>query len=110
VFSLGEFGHFGQSNHHAPVFFHSLSTWLLSPSQRSFDTISNAYIRTCRYDSAFIGGTIELPAFQAQFGLDKLSEGEIAFTSSNIVSTYQAGESNATLLNCLQFEYSGLRC
>ncbi|CEL63140.1 putative quinate permease OS=Neosartorya fischeri (strain ATCC 1020 / DSM 3700 / FGSC A1164 / NRRL 181) GN=qutD PE=3 SV=1 [Rhizoctonia solani AG-1 IB] len=43
------------------------------------------------YDSAFIGGTIELPAFQAQFGLDKLSEGEIAFTSSNIVSTYQAG-------------------
>ncbi|EUC61117.1 sugar porter (SP) family MFS transporter [Rhizoctonia solani AG-3 Rhs1AP] len=43
------------------------------------------------YDSAFIGGTIELSAFQAQFGLDKLSEGELAFTSSNIVSTYQAG-------------------
>ncbi|KDN45704.1 hypothetical protein RSAG8_04788, partial [Rhizoctonia solani AG-8 WAC10335] len=43
------------------------------------------------YDSAFIGGTIELPAFQAQFGLDKLSEDELAFTSSNILSTYQAG-------------------
>ncbi|CAE6451579.1 unnamed protein product [Rhizoctonia solani] len=43
------------------------------------------------YDSAFIGGTIELPAFQAQFGLDKLNEDELAFTSSNIVSTYQAG-------------------
>ncbi|CAE7095715.1 unnamed protein product [Rhizoctonia solani] len=42
------------------------------------------------YDSAFIGGTIELPAFQAQFGLDKLNEDELAFTSSNIVSTYQA--------------------
>ncbi|KAF8674908.1 Permeases of the major facilitator superfamily [Rhizoctonia solani] len=43
------------------------------------------------YDSAFIGGTIELLAFQAQFGLDQLSEDELAFTSSNIVSTYQAG-------------------
>ncbi|CAE6505297.1 unnamed protein product [Rhizoctonia solani] len=43
------------------------------------------------YDSAFIGGTIELPAFQNQFGLDKLSEDKLAFTSSNIVSTYQAG-------------------
>ncbi|KAF8755636.1 Permeases of the major facilitator superfamily [Rhizoctonia solani] len=43
------------------------------------------------YDSAFIGGTIELLAFQAQFGLDQLNEDELAFTSSNIVSTYQAG-------------------
>ncbi|GAB1522311.1 hypothetical protein RhiTH_005425 [Rhizoctonia solani] len=42
------------------------------------------------YDSAFIGGTIELLAFQAQFGLDQLNEDELAFTSSNIVSTYQA--------------------
>ncbi|ELU42434.1 sugar (and other) transporter domain-containing protein [Rhizoctonia solani AG-1 IA] len=46
---------------------------------------------TSRYDSAFIGGTIELLAFQAQFGLDQLNEDELAFTSSNIVSTYQAG-------------------
>ncbi|QRW23411.1 Sugar (and other) transporter [Rhizoctonia solani] len=53
--------------------------------------ISNAYVCTRSYDSAFIGGTIELLAFQAQFGLDQLSEDELAFTSSNIVSTYQAG-------------------
>ncbi|CAE6540540.1 unnamed protein product [Rhizoctonia solani] len=43
------------------------------------------------YDSAFIGGTIDLASFQSQFGLDKLSEEELAFTSSNIVSTYQGG-------------------
>lgn len=43
------------------------------------------------YDSAFIGGTINLPAFQRQFGLTDASPSEKAALSSNIVSTFQAG-------------------
>lgn len=43
------------------------------------------------YDSAFIGGTLALPSFSHQFGLDKMSTSQKAFTSSNIVSTYQGG-------------------
>ncbi|KAG9127253.1 hypothetical protein FRC07_015111 [Ceratobasidium sp. 392] len=43
------------------------------------------------YDSAFIGGTLALPSFASQFGLDKMSALEKTFTSSNIVSTYQGG-------------------
>lgn len=42
------------------------------------------------YDSAFIGGTLSLPAFQSTFGLAKASASEKASLSSNIVSTYQA--------------------
>ncbi|CCO37755.1 putative quinate permease AltName: Full=Quinate transporter [Rhizoctonia solani AG-1 IB] len=43
------------------------------------------------YDSAFIGGTLALPSFSHQFGLDKMSTSEKSFTSANIVSTYQGG-------------------
>ncbi|CAK7221289.1 hypothetical protein SBRCBS47491_004477 [Sporothrix bragantina] len=43
------------------------------------------------YDSAFIGGTLSLPAFQSTFGLATASASEKATLSSNIVSTYQAG-------------------
>lgn len=43
------------------------------------------------YDSAFIGGTLALPSFKDEFGLDKESASALAFTSANIVSTYQAG-------------------
>lgn len=43
------------------------------------------------YDSAFIGGTLSLPAFQRTFGLDTSSASEKAALSSNIVSTFQAG-------------------
>jgi len=43
------------------------------------------------YDSAFIGGTLALPSFKKEFGLDKESTSALAFTSANIVSTYQAG-------------------
>ncbi|CRG86998.1 putative quinate permease [Talaromyces islandicus] len=42
------------------------------------------------YDSAFIGGTLSLPAFQTSFGLDPDSS-EYTNLSSNIVSTFQAG-------------------
>ena len=43
------------------------------------------------YDSAFIGGTLALPSFQAQYGLSKASKQTKANLSSNIVSTFQGG-------------------
>ncbi|KAF4818456.1 Quinate permease [Colletotrichum siamense] len=43
------------------------------------------------YDSAFIGGTINLPSFQRAYGLGDSSADQIANLSSNIVSTFQAG-------------------
>lgn len=43
------------------------------------------------YDSAFIGGTITLPAFKSTFGLDGDSKEALASLSANIVSTFQAG-------------------
>jgi MFS family permease len=45
------------------------------------------------YDSAFIGTTLALPSFIAEFGLgpDKLPAPELALINSNIVSLYQAG-------------------
>jgi hypothetical protein len=66
------------------------STQLPFGNMRAMLHIVFLYIR--RYDSAFIGGTIDLPAFQSQFGLEKMSASQLAFTSANIVSTYQAGE------------------
>jgi hypothetical protein len=43
------------------------------------------------YDSAFIGGTIVLPSFTKEFGLNEKSVSQVNFISSNIVSTYQGG-------------------
>ncbi|KAF4909517.1 putative quinate permease [Colletotrichum viniferum] len=43
------------------------------------------------YDSAFIGGTINLLSFQRAYGLGNSSADQIANLSSNIVSTFQAG-------------------
>ena len=43
------------------------------------------------YDSAFIGGTLNLPSFQRAFGLDSASDSAKADLSSNIVSTFQGG-------------------
>ena len=43
------------------------------------------------YDSAFIGTTIALPAFQKAFLLDKMTAEHLAFVKENIVSVYQAG-------------------
>lgn len=42
------------------------------------------------YDSAFIGGTMSLPAFQARFGLED-ADADLAALRANIVSTFQAG-------------------
>lgn len=43
------------------------------------------------YDSAFIGGTLNLPSFQRTFGLAEISKAAKADLSSNIVSTFQGG-------------------
>lgn len=43
------------------------------------------------YDSGFIGGTISLPSFEKEFGLDKAEGNTLASLKSNIVSTFQAG-------------------
>lgn len=43
------------------------------------------------YDIGFIGGSITLPSFKSEFGLDKMSGDKLANASANIVSTFQAG-------------------
>lgn len=43
------------------------------------------------YDSAFIGTTLALPSFVAEFGFKKMPAAELALTKANIVSVYQAG-------------------
>ena len=43
------------------------------------------------YDSAFIGGTLALPAFKSEFGFEKLSTSKVNLLTANIVSCYQAG-------------------
>ncbi|EGG07923.1 uncharacterized protein MELLADRAFT_47943 [Melampsora larici-populina 98AG31] len=43
------------------------------------------------YDSAFIGGTIALPSFKADFGLDRITQDQFNLISANIVSFYQMG-------------------
>lgn len=43
------------------------------------------------YDSAFIGTTLSLPSFTAEFNFASLSKAELALVSANIVSVYQAG-------------------
>lgn len=43
------------------------------------------------YDSAFIGGTLALPAFKDEFHFENLSTSAVNLLSANIVSCYQAG-------------------
>ncbi|KAI5461894.1 quinate permease [Mariannaea sp. PMI_226] len=43
------------------------------------------------YDSAFIGTTLALPSFTAEFHFDTYSQGELALLKQNIVSLFQAG-------------------
>ncbi|KAJ5095892.1 hypothetical protein NUU61_005248 [Penicillium alfredii] len=43
------------------------------------------------YTSAFIGTTITLPSFMAEFGLDKMTDPEVRLISENIVSLFIAG-------------------
>jgi MFS family permease len=45
------------------------------------------------YDSAFVGTTLALPSFVAEFKLrpKQMSPAKLALTKANIVSVYQAG-------------------
>lgn len=74
------------------IFTHTLTIYLLDWRPYVLALIAGWGGALFGYDSAFIGGTIDLPVFQSQFGLDGMSADQLAFTSSNIVSTYQAGE------------------
>ena len=59
------------------------------------------------YDSAFIGGTLNLPSFQARYGLDEASKSATANLSSNIVSTFQGGAFFGSAMGCLFAERFG---
>jgi sugar porter (SP) family MFS transporter len=43
------------------------------------------------YDSAFIGTTLNLPAFKSEFSFGKMTPEHLALVKANIVSVYQAG-------------------
>jgi sugar porter (SP) family MFS transporter len=43
------------------------------------------------YDSAFIGTTLALPSFVAEFGFKQMTPSHLALVKANIVSVYQAG-------------------
>jgi hypothetical protein len=43
------------------------------------------------YDSAFIGTTLALPSFVADFGFKQMDPPKLALIKANIVSVYQAG-------------------
>lgn len=43
------------------------------------------------YDSAFIGTTLALPAFEDEFGFKQMTKSHLALVKANIVSIYQAG-------------------
>lgn len=58
------------------------------------------------YDSAFIGGTLELPAFQTAFGLSPEAVTEL---SSHIVSTFQGGAFFGAILGTFCSEKFGRR-
>lgn len=59
------------------------------------------------YDSAFIGGTLNLPSFQARFRLDVATAAAKANLSSNIVSTFQGGAFFGSAMGCLFAERFG---
>lgn len=43
------------------------------------------------YDSGFIGGTVALPGFKEEFGLDKMTTSHANFIISNVISVFHAG-------------------
>jgi len=59
------------------------------------------------YDSAFIGGTLNLPSFQRTFGLATASSAAKADLSSNIVSTFQGGAFFGSAIGSLLAERFG---
>lgn len=43
------------------------------------------------YDGGFIGGTVALPAFKQEFGLDQMTTSHANFIISNVISVFHAG-------------------
>ncbi|KAA8904306.1 hypothetical protein TRICI_005532 [Trichomonascus ciferrii] len=43
------------------------------------------------YDNGFVGGSLALPSFLREFGLDTISKSDANFITANIASTFQAG-------------------
>jgi hypothetical protein len=71
----------------------ALFGWVVSILEYWVDIVT--LILDCyRYDSAVVGGAIDLPVFRTQFGLDTMTPKQLEFVSSNIESTYQAGENS----------------
>ncbi|KAG8745058.1 hypothetical protein FRC10_008910 [Ceratobasidium sp. 414] len=61
------------------------------------------------YDTGVIGGTLALPSFRRDFGLDRASQHERDTLSGNIVSTFQAGTFFGSLLTFPLVEKYGRR-
>ncbi|CAE6534362.1 unnamed protein product [Rhizoctonia solani] len=61
------------------------------------------------YDSAVVGGLVDLPVFRTQFGLDNVTPKQIEFVGSNIESTYQAGCFFGSLVTFIIVERLGRR-
>lgn len=43
------------------------------------------------YDGGFIGGTVALPSFRQEFGLDQMSKSQADYVISNVISVFHAG-------------------
>lgn len=56
------------------------------------------------YDSAFIGGTLELPSFKSSFGLNAADSTSL---SSNVVSMFQAGAFFGAIIGFFFAEFFG---
>ncbi|CAE6409413.1 unnamed protein product [Rhizoctonia solani] len=61
------------------------------------------------YDSAVVGGLVDLPVFRTQFGLDDMTPKKLEFVGSNIESTYQAGCFFGSLVAFIVVERLGRR-
>lgn len=59
---------------------------------------SHILVHIVSYDSAVFGGTLALPAFTRDFGLDTMSESTVDTLEANIVATFHAGCSFGALL------------
>lgn len=78
---------------------------------RVYTCASIASFASCMigYDSAFVGTTLALPSFIAEFGFDALPQHQKALISANIVSLYQAGAFFGSFLAYLSTHYLGRR-
>lgn len=59
------------------------------------------------YDSGFFGGTLALPSFVSEFGLNRMSATEKANVTSNLVSCFQIGALAGALIFYPATQYFG---